>query len=83
MSLIGKWKLTTQENFDEYMKAIGKLQNVVVFVIYRSRRNQLNASYLLLSLDTPNRWSRINRFRTYLVVNIACLSCVYLGARRS
>ena len=55
MSLIGKWKLTTQENFDEYMKAIGELQILVVFVIYRRRRNQLNASYLLLSLDTPNR----------------------------
>lgn len=23
MSFFGKWKLTTQENFDEYMKAIG------------------------------------------------------------
>ncbi|EFX62640.1 fatty acid-binding protein, heart-like [Daphnia pulex] len=23
MSFVGKWKLTTQENFDDYMKAIG------------------------------------------------------------
>nr|CAH0105585.1 unnamed protein product [Daphnia galeata] len=41
MSFVGKWKLTTQENFDEYMKAIG---NKVCIMLAKAATPQVEYS---------------------------------------
>ena len=31
---VGTWKMVTSENFDEYMKAIGKINGFIVHVLF-------------------------------------------------